>query len=212
MRATTQVVIPHRGIDHGKTRLSGTLGPEGRATLSAAMLHRVAEACRAAADDVLVVSPDPALRRLAAEFGVAFTVQRGFGMNEALEQVRREALANGVRRLVVVSADLPDLQAADVAALLQAADAERSVAIAPDRRGHGTNALALHPPSLIPFRFGAMSRWAHADEARRASVVPTIVQRDGLAFDIDLPDDLVDWQSRRPRTDARLSAEMTASS
>lgn len=201
MRATTQVVIPHRGIDHGKTRLSGMLGPEGRATLSAAMLRRVAAACRAAADEVLVISPDPQLRRMAAELGIGFRLQRGLGMNEALAQARDLAVGDGVTRLAVVSADLPEVRAADIRALLHAAaGGGPSVVIAPDRTGSGTNALVLQPLSVIPFRFGAMSRWAHVDEARRASAVPVVLERPGLAFDIDLPADLDAWRTRRGRS------------
>lgn len=195
MRRTTQVVIPHRGIDHGKTRLSGMLGPEGRATLSTAMLRRVTAACRGAVDDVVVISPDPQLRRMARELGIGFTLQAGLGMNEALTQAREMAMTDGVSRLAIVSADLPEVQPADIVALLEAADGSPSVAIAPDRTGTGTNALVVQPLSTIPFRFGAMSRWAHVEEARRASVIPIIVERPGLAFDIDLPADLAAWRS-----------------
>ena len=206
MRASTRVVIPHRGLDHGKTRLSGMLGPEGRATLSAMMLRRVAMACRRAAGDVLLISPDAQLRRVALELGIGFTLQHGLGMNEALAQARDDAAADGVTRLAVVSADLPDVRPSDIGALLDAGDASGpSVVIAPDRAGSGTNALLLQPLFVIPFRFGSLSRWAHVEEARRASVVPTILDRPGLALDIDLPADLDDWHSR-PNQSGALTA------
>ncbi|HEX7172596.1 MAG TPA: 2-phospho-L-lactate guanylyltransferase [Candidatus Limnocylindria bacterium] len=207
MRESTRVVIPHRGLDHGKTRLSGMLGPAGRATLSAAMLRSVATACRRAAKNVLVVSPDPQLHGIARELGIGFALQRGLGMNAALAQAREDAATDGVTRLAAVSADLPDLLPADIDALLEAVDAnEPSVVIAPDRAGSGTNALILQPLFVIAFRFGHKSRWAHVDEARSASVAPTIVDRPGLAFDIDFPADLASWRSRSDRSGTLTTA------
>jgi 2-phospho-L-lactate guanylyltransferase len=67
------------------------------------------------------------------------------------------------------------------------------VAIAPDRRGTGTNGLALHPPNAIPFRFGADSFAAHQEAAHAADLSVAVVQRRGLAFDLDTPDDLHEW-------------------
>jgi 2-phospho-L-lactate guanylyltransferase len=67
------------------------------------------------------------------------------------------------------------------------------VAIAPDRAGTGTNGLALRPPDAIPFHFGAGSRAAHAAAAEAANVPLTVVERPGLAFDLDTPEDLRGW-------------------
>ena len=65
--------------------------------------------------------------------------------------------------------------------------------MAPDRAGTGTNALALRPPDVIGFRFGAGSFAAHAAEIERAGVPAVAVNRGGLAFDLDTPADLARW-------------------
>ena len=67
------------------------------------------------------------------------------------------------------------------------------MAIAPDRTGSGTNGLALRPPEIIGFHFGAGSREAHETAARAAGVAAVIVDRPGLAFDLDTPEDLRGW-------------------
>jgi 2-phospho-L-lactate guanylyltransferase len=67
------------------------------------------------------------------------------------------------------------------------------VGVAPDRLGTGTNGLALSPPGVIGFRFGAGSFAAHRAEAAAAGLEPVIVTRPGLAFDLDTPEDLARW-------------------
>ena len=98
-----------------------------------------------------------------------------------------------MERLVVLHGDLPNLAADDVAALIDAAAGGPAVAIAPDRLGTGTNGLALRPPGVIGFRFGAGSFAAHRAEAQTAGVDPAVVVRPGLAFDLDTPEDLARW-------------------
>ena len=86
--------------------------------------------------------------------------------------------------MIVLHADLPALEAADVEALIEAAS--EAGAIAPDHRGSGTNALALLNARDFPFCFGPDSF------ARHCALLPGCgtVRRPGLARDIDLPEDL----------------------
>jgi 2-phospho-L-lactate guanylyltransferase len=142
------------------------------------------------------------------------------GLNAAVD-VGREIAAEGAStegpvRLLVAHADLPALTPADVAALL-AEDAP--VVVATDRRGAGTNLLALDPPASAPsstgllsesgserheprarpdggpvdegfrFRFGPDSRAAHVAEAERLGLRAVVVQRPGTAVDLDTVED-----------------------
>ncbi len=188
-----RIIVPHRGLPAAKTRLAPVLGPEERIALARTLLAGVLRVARQAADDVVVISPAAALEPIATEAGARLVVQRGLGLNEGLNQARGEALAEGVELLAVLHGDLPNLAAADVRELLSVVHGERGVAVAPDRRGAGTNGLALRPPGIIGFRFGAGSLAAHVAEAEAAGVQATLVQRPGLAFDLDTPEDLARW-------------------
>ena len=118
------------------------------------------------------------------------------GLNAGLDQARGDAQADGIETLVVLHGDLPNLSAEDVLALLAglgAVAAGRGVAIAPDRTGAGTNGLGLRPPGAIAFRFGTGSFAAHLSEAEAAGAALSVVERPGLAFDLDTPEDLARW-------------------
>ena len=125
--------------------------------------------------------------------GARLLVQRGMGLNEGLDQARDAAIGDGVETLVVLHGDLPELDVPDIQALVAAVPRDGGVAIAPDRRGTGTNGLALRPPNAIPFRFGTDSLAAHREAAKAAGMPLSIVRRPGLAFDLDTPDDLGEW-------------------
>ena len=190
---SVRLIVPHRGLASAKTRLSSVLDAGERMALAERLLAGVLRAAREAVSDVVVISPAAELEPLAAAAGARLVVQRGMGLNQGLDQAREAAIGDGIELLGVLHGDLPNLVADDVTALLEAAAGSRAVAIAPDRAGTGTNGLALRPPEIIGFRFGPGSLEAHREEALAAGMQPALVQRDGLAFDLDTPQDLARW-------------------
>ena len=163
--------------------------------LASQLLQRVLKVTRQVSDDVVVISPSRALAEIVEPSGARLLVQRGMGLNEGLEQARFDALVDDVGTLIVLHGDLPNLQPTDVevlAAALPDGDAP-AVAIAPDRAGTGTNGLVLRPPGVIRFRFGAGSFAAHLEEVAGAGVPLVAVNRAGLSFDLDTPEDLARW-------------------
>jgi len=192
---STRIIVPHRGLEAAKTRLASSLSPEERIMLVSQLLQRVLKVTREMCDDVIVISPSRALAEIVEPSGARLVVQRGMGLNEGLEQARFDALVEDVGTLIVLHGDLPNLRASDVsvlAAALPDGDAP-AVAIAPDRAGTGTNGLALRPPGVIRFRFGVGSFAAHLEEVQLAGVPLVAVNRAGLAFDLDTPEDLTRW-------------------
>ena len=192
---TTRIIVPHRGLEAAKTRLAPSLSPEERVMLASQLLQRVLKVTRQVCDDVVVISPSRPLAEIVEPSGARLVVQRGMGLNEGLEQARFDALVEDVGTLIILHGDLPNLQASDVetlSAALPNGDAP-AVAIAPDRAGTGTNGLVLRPPGVIRFRFGAGSFAAHLDEVQRAGVPLVAVNRAGLSFDLDTPEDLTRW-------------------
>ena len=170
-------VVPIKPVPERKTRLQGCLTSKEIETLTERMLRHVLDvAARVEAIGAVTVLGS---QRPCWWHG-RWIADSGPGLNAALA-----AAALAVPdRLVIVHADLPALQPDDLAALLAAA--ESGAALAPDRRGTGTNAIALRDARNFAFVFGSDSF------ARHCATLPGcgVVRRAGLGLDIDLPDDL----------------------
>jgi len=173
---------------HCKRRLSAVLEPQERLELVRRMLDHVLAAAAGSThvDRVLVVSPE----RDDLRESIDLVTDAGIGLNEALELARGHARAQGAREIVVLPADLPRLATEDVDALI-AAGRGAGVAIAPDRRHAGTNALYLPASADVAFSFGARSLHAHIARARSRGFEPSLICRAGFEFDIDMPEDLL---------------------
>jgi 2-phospho-L-lactate guanylyltransferase len=172
-------LVPLKTAAMRKSRLAARLGPDARIALSRALLGRLLDVLRAVprVTSIVLVADEaghsPAVRWIEDE---------GRGLNAELEAAR-DTLGTGP--LLVIHADLPLLGAQDVEVLLEAAEKAGS-AIAPDRHGRGTNALALTGATNVAFRFGADSLADHCAQAGEGA----IIRRPGLALDCDTPDDL----------------------
>jgi len=172
-------LVPIKQANGRKSRLAGRLSLPDREALADRMFRHVIATLRSVREisDVVVLCacvPDGWSGRSVRD--------DGSGLNQNLA-----AACNllGGRRIAILHGDLPFLSVADVCALLVAADC--GYAIAPDRHQTGTNGLALLSTSDFPFAFGENSFAAHRLARAGACVV---VQRTGLAVDIDTPDDL----------------------
>jgi 2-phospho-L-lactate/phosphoenolpyruvate guanylyltransferase len=190
---SVRIIVPHRGPAAAKSRLAPVLDDAEREALALRLLERVLGVVGSACADVVVITPSAALQAVVAAAGATLVVQRGMGLNAGLDQARDAARSDGITVLGVLHGDLPNLTAEDVASLLEPVSQRAGVAIAPDRAGSGTNGLALNPIDAIGFRFGLGSFAAHRDEALRAGLPTAIVERSGLAFDLDTPADLARW-------------------
>ena len=198
---TVFAAIPVKALAEGKSRLSPVLDAAGRAALNRRFLDHVLAitALVPGAARTVVVSADIEVldaARAAGAMALAETVNGG--LNGALAQARRKIEAQGATAMLVLAADLPLLTADDARALLSAARGGASVVIAPDRSGLGTNALLLSPPGVMDFRFGSGSLALHLAAAQRSGTAPVVVNRPGLAFDVDTPQDYASLAETAP--------------
>lgn len=179
------IAVKHRA--RGKSHLADCLSSKERARLIRAMLGRVIDAAEAAQSIALtlVVSPE----RDTIPQSIPVLLDEGVGLNEAFTLARATLHRMGVAAMLALSADLPSVDAVDLDALTAAASGS-GVALAPDVRGTGTNALVSPVDLPMRFQFGCDSRKLHTEEARRLGIELSIVLRPGLAFDVDLPADL----------------------
>jgi len=202
----TWAVVPMRGLATAKTRLGPDLDAASRSELAEAMLRRTLIATRDAAsiEGTVVVTKDPEVAGLAHAHHAVGLVERLPGLNEAIDAARSVALARGATAVLVLPADLPNVTAAAIDALVAEATAvvarvadplgatrpQGIVALVTDRHGLGTNALLLSPPGIIDPAFGDASRAAHRRAAIAAGAMP--VELDGpLSLDVDTPADLL---------------------
>jgi 2-phospho-L-lactate guanylyltransferase len=194
---TLWYVIPAKPFEEAKSRLAPDLSPASRQSLAAALFRRT---CRivcdfAGGDPVLVVTRSPDIEALAKDFG-AMTLHEGAcpDVNAALTSAALYAVSQGGNSVLAVSADLPLLEAGDLAALT----ADRAVpAIAPDRHGTGGNALLWHGARPAPYMFGPDSLARHLSAMAALGARPHLICRQGLAVDIDDIADLVYVRSVR---------------
>jgi 2-phospho-L-lactate/phosphoenolpyruvate guanylyltransferase len=177
------VLVPLKRLNGAKSRLAAVLSADERAELMRRMLCDVVAAIRSAGvERITLVTSEPIELDGLARFD-----DHGLAWNDALAAAMEEAAEEEL--VAVVSADLPHLQAREVAALLSATPA-RGLAIARARDG-GTNAVAMRPRGAVATCFGEpQSAALHERLAREAGLEPVVIDLPGLAFDVDTPEDL----------------------
>lgn len=187
-------IVPVGTLEGSKSRLGDALDAEERVELAERLLTRTLTACldASALSDVLVISPDRAVLRRAADLGARTLRQRTSGLNDGLREARDDAMAGGAEAILVVPIDLAFIggQAIDQVVEAITGSIGPAVVLVTDRHGSGTNVLGLRPPDVIDFAFGHGSRAAH--RAAAAATGAHYQELDGpLRYDLDTPADLV---------------------
>jgi 2-phospho-L-lactate guanylyltransferase len=179
---TAAVVVPVKAFDQAKVRLASALAPRERADLA----RHMAEIVLLAADPlpVVVVCDDDDVRTWAERSGARVVWCPGRGLNGAVADGVAALRADGVERAIVAHADLPLATRFDWLADFP------GVTLVPDRRGDGTNVLAVPTAAGFAFAYGAGSFRRHRAEAARLGLPARIVQDPHLGWDVDLPADL----------------------
>ena len=182
------VVIPVKVLALAKSRLTGLADPDRKALVLAMAADTIAAALACpAAGAVVVVSDDPEIRSQAQALGADVVDEPGPGLNEALIAGARHAAGSWPDRgLAGLTADLPALSAAALAAALSAAAAVPQAFVA-DAAGTGTTLYTARPGIAFQPRFGPGSRASH----RLAGAVELeLPERSGLRQDVDTLADL----------------------
>jgi 2-phospho-L-lactate guanylyltransferase len=172
-------VVPFKPAGERKTRLGDTLPVDQREALAEQLFGHVLAvlAAEARIGTVLVLSQVRPSR-----WSGPWRADGGRGLNAELQAARTDVAG----AMLVLHSDLPLLIAANVAQMIDAGEAA-GFAIAPDRHGTGTNAIAVADARPFTFSFGPDSYRLHRRQiAGHWQVVPA----PGLAIDIDTPVDL----------------------
>ena len=190
------LVVPVRGFDDAKSRLSTVLSPIQRRTLAqncaTGVMRRDSQCLK------FVVCDDDEVEAWAQTCGATPIRVESRGLNASLHEAAPLIVEkHPVDTLMIVHADLPLASELDrVIGGLQNSTAldhaEDYVLMVPDRHRDGTNVLALSR-SLIgqwEFAYGENSFMRHQSEAHRLNCQVEILESTFLGLDIDTADDL----------------------
>lgn len=194
-------VLPVKNFANAKTRLAPMLSPEERRTLFPLMVEDVLRAMTEShLAGVLVLTNEPAAQALAAQYGARTAEEpENLGQSEAVARAMALLEADGIGAALQLPGDIPGVTPAEINHLIASHEAgsARAMTIVQAHDFRGSNALAVSPPSLIPFHFGHDSFQPHLAEARAAGVEPNILKDlPGIALDVDTGEDLAKLLAR----------------
>ncbi|MFN2148961.1 MAG: 2-phospho-L-lactate guanylyltransferase [Anaerolineales bacterium] len=190
---TYWAIVPIKPLRRAKSRLSGVLSRDERATLSQQMLEHTLDILKQVPEieRTLVVSRDSHALAIARKHGARTVTERGTPeLNNALIRATLVAKTYGVAGVLVLPADLPLIKIEDVEALIRRAENPPVMVIVPDRHRSGTNALLTCPPGLIEYDFGPDSFHRHVARAEQAGARLEVCEIHSVGLDLDMPEDL----------------------
>jgi len=187
---TTWALVPLKSPARAKSRLSPLLDEKQRRDLHQRLANHVINQLQQCPhiDQVAVITSDaadffqtlhnpPLLISQENELGTAAAFE--FGLTK---------IPKNVRRVLLISADLPLLDLASLDALFTACN-NVDLGIVPDRHNSGSNALLCRTPEKLIPAFGEASFAKHLAMAVTAGISHIIVRHPNLCFDLDTPDD-----------------------
>lgn len=197
---STWALIPIKGFDRGKSRLSEVLSSQERERLARGLFEHVVSVLQRAPeiDEIAVVSDSEDAREHAHRLGLVALSDppNSPGLARVVDDALVELTSRRADKAIVCMGDLPKLTGEDITAVIGAlTDAE--VVLVPDRLGEGTNVIALAPPTVLPSCLGhADSLQRHLDCARELGLTVNVQLSSGIAFDVDNPVDLARFRQR----------------
>lgn len=183
------IVLPVKSLSETKSRLAPVLSPLERGALTLAMLEDVMDVTQELGGwTTWVISPDEAVLEIALSRSAHAIREERPPLGNAIRQAEEEALG---RRADAFAVLLPDTPLVTTEALTRALHTLGPVVVAPSTDDGGTNLLVRRPPSVIGARFGTDSYRKHLEAAALADLPTAIVDSPELAFDLDLPGDIL---------------------
>jgi len=186
------ILVPVKNLSLAKQRLAEVLDQASRTKLAQAMLLDVLTALRGSKErlSVAVVTGDPYAAQLARDYHFEVIPDPDNpGETGAVENATRICVERGEDSTLVIPADIPLIQASEIAEIINHAPAHGSVLV-PAADGRGTNAAFRRPADLFPLRFGNDSFKPHHAAAEATGKPCIVLNLPGIALDIDNPSDL----------------------
>lgn len=193
-------LIPIKGFDRGKSRLSEVLAPDERARLAREMFDHVLQVLleSSAIDRIAVVSDSAEARSYAERLGALALAdaEDGNGLADVVDGALAELERRGATSVMIVMSDLPDLRVDDVASVARELQ-ESDVVLVPDQVRRGTNVVAMKTATALPSCLGREdSLLRHQRRAEELGLSVSVRLSNGIAFDVDRPQDLARMRRR----------------
>jgi 2-phospho-L-lactate guanylyltransferase len=185
------ILVPVKNLADAKQRLSSVLTSDERFALAQAMCEDVLQALAhwRGRPAVAVVTSDSFARDLAERFNFEVIADDNTGETSAIEMATVVCRSRGAESTLVVPADIPLIDGAELEKIVENAPAGGTVLV-PDAAGRGTNAAWRAPGDLFPLRFGNDSFLPHLAAAKATGLPCVVLKLPGIARDIDRPEDL----------------------
>ena len=184
------ILIPVKNLANAKQRLSAVLDQSTRTKLAHAMLADVADAVSECGVEVALVTSDSFALDLAAQHG--FEIIRddlNRSETDAIDIATRVCEQRETDGTLVIPADIPLIEAADIRMIYDRAP-ERGSVLVPAADKRGTNAVLRRPAGLFALRFGNDSFVPHHAAAKATNNPCVVLSLPRIALDIDNPEDL----------------------
>jgi len=186
------ILIPVKNLATAKQRLASLFSQPLRTELAQAMLLDVLDAVAACSHcfNVSLVTSDPFAIDAARQFGFdVIPDNHNRSETDAIEMATKNCEARGIAYTLVIPADIPLIQSAELETILANAP-DRGSLLVPAADGRGTNAAFRRPAALFPLRFGNDSFKPHLASAQASGLPCTVISLPGIGLDIDNPSDL----------------------
>jgi 2-phospho-L-lactate guanylyltransferase len=194
-RSEYVVLVPQKSLSAAKTRLRSVFSQDARREFTLELLRRTLALCASIPDKAgFFLCGDSDVAHLATEYGADLLGGGAGGMRRDIALAAEDWRIFGNAAMLIVSADLPLLTLADLAAVVDAWRACAHVVLGHDLRGRGTNVMLVNEPEHFAFCFGEAvgqgSFASHLSTAQGYGLPVAVVERPGIALDIDLPVDI----------------------
>jgi 2-phospho-L-lactate/phosphoenolpyruvate guanylyltransferase len=199
MPPTLWIVVLIKDFRTAKSRLSPAMEPAQRRALAELTAARALDAALAVAPTLAVCGSEEAAVLARGHGATVLLEPEPGGQNPAARRGLDEVARRGAESALVMSSDLPLVDADGLRRMLAHGDETGAIAVAASATGRqGTNALFLRPPGDFDLHFGAASLPRFAQEAMLRGRRFTVHDDPTLALDLDEPSDLSAWRELEP--------------
>lgn len=180
------LVIPFKGLETAKSRLSPFLPPDVRQKLSLAMLLDVVAAAKKSKlfKEILIVTADRNFKVPCKGVTLIFE-SPPCELNKAVQLGINFCSEHGAKAALILPADLPFITPTDIENIVKMGEPDDKVVVISPSESDGTNALFMKPPGIIPPCYGEDSFKKHISASKERGVPVKVYTSPTIEVDID---------------------------